>query len=162
MNENVLIEYNINMCAAYGSRMEEKMGISARNQLTGKVESIKEGAVNAIVTLKLEGGSTITSTISNSAVKELELASGKAAYAVVKATEVMIATGDLKISARNQIAGEVVSIEEGAVSAIVTLKTEGGNNISATVSIAAVKELGLATGVKAKAIVKSTSVMIAV
>ena len=139
-----------------------KMGISARNQLSGKVESIQEGAVNSIVTLKLDGGSTVTATISLSAVKELELAIGKDATAVIKATEVLIAVGDLKISARNQLAGEIVDVKEGAVNASVTLKTDGGSNITANISIAAVKELGLAAGVKAKAIIKATSVMIAV
>lgn len=139
-----------------------KMGISARNQLVGKVESIQEGAVNAIVTLKLDGDSTVAATISLSAVKELELAPGKDATAVVKATDVLIGVGDLKISARNQLAGEIVDVKEGAVNATVTLKTDGGSNITATISIAAVKELGLTAGVKAKAIIKATSVMLAV
>ncbi|WP_406541071.1 molybdopterin-binding protein [Clostridium ljungdahlii] len=49
------------------------MIISARNQITGKTESVKEGAVNAIVTLKADDGNTITSTISMAAVKDLDL-----------------------------------------------------------------------------------------
>lgn len=138
------------------------MVISARNQLNGKVESIKEGAVNAIVTLKTDGGDVITSTISVEAVKELGLASGKEAIAVIKATEVMIGVGDMKLSARNQLAGEIEKVQEGAVNAIVTLKTNGGNTISSTISMSAVKELGLAAEVKAKAIIKATSVMMAV
>lgn len=138
------------------------MSISARNQITGKIESVQEGAVNAIVTLKTEGGSTITSTISMSAVKELELVPGREATAVIKATEVMIGMGDMKLSARNQLAGEIVKIEEGVVNASVTLKIDGGSTVTSTISIAAVKELGLAPGVKAKAIIKSTGVMIAV
>lgn len=68
-----------------------KMSISARNQFKGKVESVQEGAVNAIVTLKTVGGNIVTSTISMSAVKELGLASGVKAKAVIKATAVMIA-----------------------------------------------------------------------
>ena len=50
--------------------------ISARNQLAGKVVSVKEGAVNAIVTLDV-AGTPITGTISVAAVKELDLAPGK-------------------------------------------------------------------------------------
>lgn len=138
------------------------MIISARNQLKGKVESIQEGAVNAIVTLKTECGDTITSSISIEAVKELGLALGKEAIAVIKATEVMIGIGEMKLSARNQLAGEIVKVQEGAVNAIVTLKTNGGSTISSTISVPSVKELGLTTGVKAKAIIKATSVMIAV
>lgn len=135
--------------------------ISARNQLKGKVEVIQEGAVNAIVTLKLASGNTITATISNSAVEELGLAKGKDATAIIKATEVLIAIGDLKISARNQLAGEVVNVQEGAVNAVVTVKTADGD-VTATVSLAAVKELALAAGVKVKAVIKATSVILAV
>lgn len=138
------------------------MNISARNQFKGKVESVQEGAVNAVVTLKTAGNEIITSTISMEAVKELGLAPGKEATAIIKATEVMIGVGEIKLSARNQLAGEIVKVEEGAVNAIVTLKTIGGNTFTSTISIAAVKELGLASGVKAKAVIKATSVMIAV
>jgi len=138
------------------------MNISARNQFKGKVESVQEGAVNAVVTLKTAGNEIITSTISMEAVKELGLAPGKEATAIIKATEVMIGVGEIKLSARNQLAGEIVKVEEGAVNALVTLKTIGGNTFTSTISIAAVKELGLASGVKAKAVIKATSVMIAV
>jgi len=138
------------------------MSISARNQLAGKIESIQEGAVNSIVTLKLDCGTKVSSTISKEAVADLGLTSGKAATAVIKATEVMIGIGELKISARNQIAGEIAAVTEGVVNATVTFKTDGGNTLTATISLAAVKELRLAVGVKAKAIVKSTSVMLAV
>jgi molybdate transport system regulatory protein len=138
------------------------MNISARNQFAGKVEAIEEGAVNAVVTLKTNAGSPVVATISMAAVKELGLVVGKAATAIIKATEVMVAIGDLKISARNQFDGEVVSVTAGAVNAIVAIKIAGGNIISATISMAAVKELGLAAGVKAKAIVKASSVLVAV
>ncbi len=138
------------------------MIISARNQIKGKIESIQEGAVNAVVVLKTSGNEVISATISMSAVKELELEEGREAIAVIKSTEVMIGAGDLKISARNQLPGEILSVEDGAVNAIVTLKTSTGSVISSTISISAVKELGLAAGVKAKAVIKSTSVMIAV
>jgi len=58
----------------------------------------------------------------------------------------------MSISARNQFAGKILTVTEGAVNASVALKTDGGNTINATVSIAAVKELGLAPGVTAKAL----------
>lgn len=66
------------------------MKLSARNQLKGKIISIQEGAVNSIVTLDIGGGNIITSTISCNAVKELGLEVGDDAYAVIKATSVMI------------------------------------------------------------------------
>lgn len=138
------------------------MILSARNQLKGKIEGIQFGTVNAIVALKTNGGDHVSATISMAAVEELGLAPGKEAIAVIKATEVMIGIGEMKISARNQLAGEIKTIENGTVNAIVTLELSDGSKISSTISMSAVKELGLAPGVKAKAIIKATSVMIAV
>ena len=58
--------------------------------LKGKVISIEKGAVNGIVGIELKGGDVITATISLSAIQELDLAVGKEAYAVIKATSVMV------------------------------------------------------------------------
>jgi molybdate transport system regulatory protein len=66
------------------------MKISARNVLAGKIQSITRGAVNAEVTLILQGGETVTSIITNGSVDSLELKEGQPAYAVIKASEVMI------------------------------------------------------------------------
>ena len=137
------------------------MRISARNQLLGQVIKVQEGAVNGIVTLEF-AGETITGTISMAAINELELVPGKKAIAIIKATEVMIGIGDMTLSARNKITGIVSNINEGAVNAIVTLDIAGGNKISATISMAAVKELGLTVGTKAVAVIKATSVMFGV
>lgn len=70
------------------------MKLSARNQLRGTVLSIEEGAVNGIVKLDIGGGNVITSTISMSAIRELGLQVGGTAYAVIKATSVMMAVDD--------------------------------------------------------------------
>ena len=85
---------------------------------------------------------------------------GKKACIFVKATEVMLANENLKISARNQWKGTVKEIQEGAVNAIVKLEIEEGVTITSTISLEAVKDLGLTVGAKAVAIVKSTSVML--
>lgn len=66
------------------------MKISARNQLKGKVVSIETGSVNAIIHLYIGGGNVISSTISIESVKELDLAVGKEACAIIKATSVMV------------------------------------------------------------------------
>ena len=68
----------------------------------------------------------------------------------------------MKISARNQYKGKVLSIKEGAVNAIVTIDIGGGNKLSATISLEAVKELGLAVGKEAYTLVKATSVMVGI
>ncbi len=70
------------------------MKLSARNQLKGKVIEIQEGAVNGIVKIDIGGGNVISSTISMSSIRELGLEVGKEAYAVIKATSVMIGIDD--------------------------------------------------------------------
>jgi len=66
------------------------MKISARNVLKGKVKKIIRGAVNSEVSLELPGGSEVVSIITNSSVDRLGLKEGKEAYAVIKASSVMI------------------------------------------------------------------------
>lgn len=66
------------------------MKISARNQLKGRIVEVTKGATTAHVRLDV-GGTVVTAAITNTAVDELELAVGQDAYAVVKASDVMIA-----------------------------------------------------------------------
>ena len=66
------------------------MKISARNQLKGTIVEIVKGATTAHVKLDI-GGTIVTSAITNAAVDELKLVVGQQAYAVVKASDVMIA-----------------------------------------------------------------------
>ena len=63
----------------------------------------------------------------------------------------------MKLSARNQFKGKIVDIQEGAVNGIVKIDIGGGNVMSATISMNAIKELGLAVGGEAYAVVKATS-----
>ena len=70
------------------------MKLSARNQFKGTVVGIQEGAVNGIVKIDIGGGNIMSATISMNAIKELGLAVGKEAYAVVKATSVMVGIDD--------------------------------------------------------------------
>ena len=70
------------------------MKISARNQLKGTIVEITKGATTAHVRIDVGGGSIITAAITNEAVNELGLAAGQEAYAVVKASDVMVAIDD--------------------------------------------------------------------
>ena len=67
------------------------MKLSARNVLKGKVVKIVKGAVNSEVTIELPGGIQIVSIITNQSVTTLKLKKNAEAYAVVKASNVMIA-----------------------------------------------------------------------
>ena len=66
------------------------MKLSARNVLKGKIIEVKKGTTTAHVRIALMGGAVITSSITNEAVEELNLAAGQEAYAVIKATDVMV------------------------------------------------------------------------
>ena len=70
------------------------MKLSARNQFKGTVIDIQEGTVNGIVKIDIGGGNVMSATISMNAIKELGLEVGKEAYAVVKATSVMVGIDD--------------------------------------------------------------------
>ncbi len=67
------------------------MKISARNKLAGTVLKVELGAVNAEVTLEVAPGIEIVAIITKDAIADLGLAVGKRAYAVVKASSVMVA-----------------------------------------------------------------------
>jgi molybdopterin-binding protein len=67
------------------------MKLSARNVLKGKIIEVKRGATTAHVRIELPGGAVITASITNEAVEELRLAAGNDAYAVIKASDVMVA-----------------------------------------------------------------------
>jgi len=67
------------------------MKLSARNILKGEVVSVVKGAVNSEVIIQLPGGDQIVSVITNNSVENLGLKKGKPAYAVIKASNVMIA-----------------------------------------------------------------------
>jgi molybdopterin-binding protein len=70
------------------------MKLSARNLLKEKIVNVVKGAVNSEVTLELPGGDQIVSIITNTSVETLNLRDGADAYAVIKASNVMIAVDD--------------------------------------------------------------------
>ena len=67
------------------------MKLSARNMLKGKVKQVNAGAINTEVTVELAGGNEIVSVITKASAERLGLAPGKEVYAVIKASNVMIA-----------------------------------------------------------------------
>ena len=70
---------------------QEIEGISARNQIEGKIVSVKEGAVNGHVTIEDADGVKVSGSITNEAIENLGLKEGGTAVAVIKATDVMVA-----------------------------------------------------------------------
>jgi molybdopterin-binding protein len=66
------------------------MKLSARNKLKGKIVEVKKGATTTHVRIDIGGGTTVTASITNEAADELKLANGQNAYAVIKASDVMV------------------------------------------------------------------------
>jgi molybdopterin-binding protein len=69
---------------------EMTVKLSARNQLKGRIVTVTRGATTSHVRIDI-GGAVVTSSITNEAVDELKLAAGQDAYAVIKASDVMVA-----------------------------------------------------------------------
>ncbi|MFA7604262.1 MAG: TOBE domain-containing protein [Novosphingobium sp.] len=67
------------------------MKISARNQLSGTITAITEGAVNGHIKVDIGGGNVVTSSITEEAIADLDLAVGDKVIVLVKATDVLIA-----------------------------------------------------------------------
>ncbi len=68
----------------------------------------------------------------------------------------------MRISARNCLKGKVIAVKEGPVSTEVTLETPGGEKIVASITTTSAKSLGLKVGGEAYAVIKASSVMVAV
>src|ERR1700676_5812420 len=104
------------------------MKISARNTLAGTVSKVTKGGVNSEVDLTLSGGDKVVAIITNESVANLGLKEGARAYAILKASWVILGKGmdAKKISARNVLPGTVTKVHEGAVNNEVVLKLSGG------------------------------------
>jgi molybdopterin-binding protein len=66
------------------------MKLSARNKLKGKIVEVQKGATTTHVRIDIGGGTAVTASITNEAADELKLANGQNAYAVIKASDVMV------------------------------------------------------------------------
>ncbi|WGS54530.1 TOBE domain-containing protein [Paraburkholderia sp. D15] len=140
---------------------------SARNQLYGTVSAVTRGAVNDEVSLALPGGHEIVAVLTHESTETLGLAVGAAAFALIKASWVVLLVEDeggapLRISARNQLRGTVSSVKRGAVSAEVSLTLGGGAVVTAVVTNDSVDALRLAEGSTAVAAFKASSVILGV
>jgi molybdate transport system regulatory protein len=158
------------------------MKTSARNQLYGTVHAVTRGSVNDEVTVKLPGGQQIVAVLTHESTETLGLAVGKPAFALVKASWIVLAVDDstgsppLRVSTRNQLRGTVKSVSPGAVNAEVALELANASNpsnppgsltgpvattvVTAIVTNESVTALDLAPGKPAIALFKASSVIL--
>ena len=140
------------------------MRVSARNVFAGTITRITKGTVNSEVALALTGGIPLIAVITNGAVENLGLQEGGSAYAIIKASSVIVGSDlhDAKISTRNLMCGTVSHIIEGPVSTEVDIEIGGGNTVSAVITHGSAQGLGLAIGGHACTLFKASSVILGV
>lgn len=141
------------------------MKTSARNQYLGTVTAVRAGAVNDEVELTLPGGARLVATLTRESTESLGLRPHLQAIALVKSSDVMLATGleGTRLSARNQWPGTVTRVTPGAVNAEVVLDIDGGgSSVVAIVTQPSVATLGLVVGARATAFFQAASVLLAV
>lgn len=140
------------------------MKTSARNQFAGTVSALRAGAVNDELALTIIGGQTLVATLTRESSRELGLVVGAKAFALIKASSVLLMTEaeGVKLSAQNQLRGRVARLTEGAVNSEVVLELPGGGSVAAIVTQASAEQLGLAVGREAVAVFNASSVIVGV
>jgi molybdate transport system regulatory protein len=138
------------------------MKTSARNTFSGTIKALTKGAVNTEVVLTIQGDDTLVAMITNASAESMNLAVGGKAFALIKASFVIISKTPVTTSARNQLRGTVERITDGAVNAEVVLKLAGGNLVTAMITEGSANELGLKVGDQAHALIKASHIIIGV
>ena len=139
------------------------MKSSARNQFSGVVAAVHDGAINDEIELEIAPGQRLVSTVTRESRQALKLEVGAKALALVKASSVMLVSdgAGMRFSARNQLAGKVDAVMTGAVNSEVLVRLPGGAVIVAIVTIASVSGMGLRQGDDVTAMFKASSVFLA-
>ena len=124
------------------------MKTSARNQFAGKVAELHRGAVNDEIEIEISGGQRIVAVVTHDSTQNLGLAPGVDAFALVKASSVLLAVdlAGTKLSTRNRLEGTVSRIEPGAVNTEVVIDLPGGGTIASIITKESATSLGLSVG----------------
>lgn len=140
------------------------MKSSARNHFSGTVTALTQGAVNDEIELEVAPGQRLAAVITRESSENLGLAVGSEAFALIKASSVIIVTDTegARFSARNLLSGRVERLQPGAVNSEVVLELDGGGHIAAIITNESAEKLELKEGATATAIFKASSVILGV
>ncbi|MBN2721679.1 MAG: TOBE domain-containing protein [Campylobacterales bacterium] len=137
------------------------MKTSARNQLKGTIVEIKKGQINSEIVLSVADGVDVKAIVTNDAVDEMGLAVGDTAYAVIKASFVMVAKDKpTNISTRNIIETKVLEVKNGMVNSELKLGM-GHQVLTAVITEEATEDLDFKVGDKVYALIKANFVILA-
>ncbi len=139
------------------------MKTSARNSYYGTVTAVEHGAVNAEIALKISDSVVLTAIITEKSVSTLGIAPGTEAYALIKASTPILIPDDagIAVSARNRIAGTVISVEKGAVNSEVILDIGDGKTLCVIVTDDSTETLAIAPGQRLAALIKASQIILA-
>jgi molybdate transport system regulatory protein len=139
------------------------MKTSARNAFHGVVKHIEVGAVNAEVTLQMQGDDVMVATITKDSIERMQLAEGKPVWALVKASWIILTADEqAKTSARNRLCGTVTRVVLGPVNAEVVLTLDGGNTLAAVVTHDSAEAMKIVEGLRLCALIKASHVLLGV
>ncbi|MEZ5840575.1 MAG: TOBE domain-containing protein [Hyphomicrobiales bacterium] len=140
------------------------MRTSARNTFRGTVSAVTPGAVNAEVRLRISETQEIVAIVTNRSVESLGLAAGRPAFALIKASFIILApeTEALRTSARNRLCGRIIERTEGAVNDEVVVDLGEGRTLAAIVTSESAQMLELSVGKRVCALIKASHVILAV
>lgn len=135
---------------------------SARNQFSGPIVALRNGEVDFEARIRLDAHTEIVAVITRASAENLGLAIGREVMALVKSSSVLLSTDrSLRLTARNQLWGEVAAIHAGSVNDEVTLALPASRSVTAVVTHGSCDTLGLRVGSPACALFKSSSVILA-
>lgn len=121
---------------------------SGRNQLFGCITDIRVGSVNAEVFVQLKGGESIIASIDLTALNELVLKIGIDAVLLINSADIALVVdkASYQFSARNQLAGQVLSIQQNAADVDVIVLLPSGETLIANITTQSVQNLELVAG----------------
>jgi len=140
------------------------MRTSARNQFQGRVAAVCAGPVNSEVTLAIGEGEQLTAIVTSESVASLGLAPGSEAYALVKATFVILAPAGVPLatSARNRLCGTVQELRHGPVECEVVIALAGGKTLAAVITEQSAGRPEFQEGQPVCALIKASHVILGV
>ena len=140
------------------------MKTSARNQVNGVVRKVKRGAVNDEIELEIAGGNHLIAIITHESTDDLALQPGAEAFALVKASSIMVMVGHKEpaLSARNRLKGTIARLQEGAVNTEVVIAFPGGGTLAAIITNESCQTMALQIDMPVTALFKASSIILGV
>jgi molybdate transport system regulatory protein len=134
---------------------------SARNQFSGPISALRAGDVHYEVCLRLDARNELVATITRDSAEYMGLRIGMEVFAFVKSSSVILLSDPkVRVSARNQLWGDIARVDMGPVNCEVTLALPGGKVVTAIVTRDSVAQMALAVGKTACAVFKASSVIL--